>query len=148
MQAELQLKLGQTELDGLKRLVNLLEQEQEGDRAIAAAAAAAGGAAGDTIMAEPESAKVKLEGLQALVTELQEAQVQLQAQLKQAIDAEAAAKAGEAAARADLKRQDKELDEVSATADALQVRCRAAQSFKSCVPADEAASCNYQQASL
>jgi hypothetical protein len=84
-------------------------------------------------MEEPGSAKVKLEGLQALVTELQEAQVQLQEQLKQAIDAEAAAKAGEAAARADLKRQDKELDEVSATADALQVRCRVAQIFSQAV---------------
>jgi predicted nucleic acid-binding Zn-ribbon protein len=122
-QAQLQLKLGQTELDGLKRLVTLLEREQEGDRAAAAGAAGAT----DISMTEPGSAAVKIEGLQALITVLQAAQVELQAQLKQAMDAEAAAKAGEAAARADLKRQERELDEVAATADALQVRCRVAQ---------------------
>jgi chromosome segregation ATPase len=125
-QAELQLKLGQTELDGLKRLVYILEQEQEGDRVAAEAAGAA--AEGAT---ELSSAAAKLEGLQALVAELQAAQVQLQAQLKQANDAEAAAKAGEAAARAELKRQEKELDEIAATADALQVRCRVAQASTS-----------------
>ncbi|KAF6261129.1 mitotic checkpoint protein-domain-containing protein [Scenedesmus sp. NREL 46B-D3] len=114
-QAQLQLKLGQTELEGLKRLVALLEREQEGDAAAAAGAGTADGA-------EARSGAAKLEALQAFVADLQAAQVQLQAQLKQANDAEAAAKAGEAAAQAELKRQEKELDEVAATADALQAQ--------------------------
>ena len=112
------LKLGQTELDGLKRLVILLEQEQDSDAGTAAAGTGAADAAG---VGKSGSAAAKVAALQALVTELQAAQQQLQAQLKQATDGEAAAKAGEAAAAAELKRAEKELDELSATADALQV---------------------------
>jgi chemotaxis protein histidine kinase CheA len=135
-QSDLAARLACTERDGLKKLVDLFEQEQHGDalKAFKAAEEAAEDPASGAADVNPTMAAVvavakaeaaasaaKVDSLQELVQQLRAAQTQLEQQLQAAVAAEASAKVAQATAAAEQKALTQECDDLSLKVSALEV---------------------------
>ena len=145
--AQLELRLVRSEADGLRRLVLLLEQEQNnggtetstavlGDTKVTPAVpndgvapmdASDGGAAATSMPTDSAAAAARAAALESLVAELQAAREQLQTQLADATQAEAELRGAEAAAQVELRKRERELESMAAAVDALQASTRAGQ---------------------